>query len=539
MLKYLVQAVLFDLDGVVVYTDKYHFLAWQRLAKENKWQFDEELNNKLRGIPRASSLQIILDHNGITLTQEDKETLAETKNIYYKESLKKISKDDICPGALEFINQLRATNIKTALCSSSRNTQIVLNKLQITNLFDVIITGNDIKNAKPNPEIFTLAADKLEIHPFHCLVFEDAVSGIEAARAAGMKYVGIGSSNELKKVSDAIINFDEIEIDYLLETGKIFKPIAEPWTLAETHPDIKKAKYWESMFALSNGYIGLRGTYEQNDDYLSCLEHPGMYINGIYDYEPINYTISYPGFPQQRHLMLNLCDWRIINLDIDGERFNIFEGKLLEYRRELNFKYGVVTSSIVWESPALKRIKVKITRLVSMTRLHNAVIRYEVEPITDIKYITFNSIVNHNVKNISKHLDARLSSHKTNECVHTFLYKTDKSDFTIGMSLGHSINLSSENYLNKEISNENKFISEFKVNSKMGQRIVFDKHVCFYTSRETSLGNISEETSNNVISAIDDGFEVLYEEHVSFWEQHWNIADIEIEGNIADQQALR
>ncbi|HKK48306.1 MAG TPA: HAD family hydrolase, partial [Alkalispirochaeta sp.] len=152
------KAAIFDLDGVVVYTDTYHYQAWKQLADEQGWSFDESLNDQLRGVSRMASLQVILDHNGIDIAEGEKERLAGEKNTYYKQLLESIDESAVVAGSIEFIRALRSQGLLIGLGSSSRNAQMVLDTLQITDLFDVIITGHDISRSKPDPQIFLMGA---------------------------------------------------------------------------------------------------------------------------------------------------------------------------------------------------------------------------------------------------------------------------------------------------------------------------------------------------------------------------------------------
>ena len=153
-MNHIIQAVLFDLDGVIVFTDAYHYRAWKRLADEEGWAFDEEVNNQCRGVPRMASLEVILAHNNVTLPAQAKQALAERKNNYYKESLHNIGAEALYPGAVELLSALKARGVKLGLCSSSKNAADVLRKLRLTQLFDTVVTGHDITHAKPHPEDF-------------------------------------------------------------------------------------------------------------------------------------------------------------------------------------------------------------------------------------------------------------------------------------------------------------------------------------------------------------------------------------------------
>jgi beta-phosphoglucomutase len=214
------KAVIFDLDGVVVYTDAYHYKAWKKLADDEGWSFDESLNDQLRGVSRMASLQVILDHNGIDLPEDEKVALATRKNEDYKAFLAGIDESALVDGAIPFIRALRDRGVKTGLGSSSRNATMVLERLGITDLFDAIVTGTDISRSKPDPEIFLKGTDRLGIDPAETVVFEDAASGVDAAQAGGMVAVGFGPSDGLDHADIRVFSYDEIDIDTFVATGR-------------------------------------------------------------------------------------------------------------------------------------------------------------------------------------------------------------------------------------------------------------------------------------------------------------------------------
>jgi len=205
------KGVLFDLDGVVVFTDKYHYLGWKKLADEKGWAFDEEINDGCRGVPRLASLQVILDHNCVELPEEEKEQLAEIKNEVYKELLKQINSEDVYPGVIEFLEKLKAQGLKLAICSSSKNAQTVLNALDLSRYFEAVVDGNDIRKPKPDPEIFLKGAERLGLKPEECIVFEDAESGVEAALAAGMVCIGVGPTERLGAANRCVTDYSTLE----------------------------------------------------------------------------------------------------------------------------------------------------------------------------------------------------------------------------------------------------------------------------------------------------------------------------------------
>lgn len=214
------KAVIFDLDGVVVYTDAYHYKAWKKLADDQGWAFDESLNDQLRGVSRMASLQIILDHNGIDLPEAKKEELAARKNEDYRAFLAGIDESAVVDGSLAFIRGLRDRGVLTGLGSSSKNAMMVLEKLGIVDLFDAIVTGKDISKSKPDPEIFVKGAQRLGVAPAETYVFEDAVSGVDAAKAGGMVAVGFGPTEGLDHADVRIMRFADVDIDAFVRTGR-------------------------------------------------------------------------------------------------------------------------------------------------------------------------------------------------------------------------------------------------------------------------------------------------------------------------------
>jgi beta-phosphoglucomutase len=200
----LITAAIFDLDGVIVDTAKYHYLAWKRLAQEFSINLTHEDNEKLKGVSRMDSLDIILAMGNVSLTKEEKEKLADKKNTWFMEYVNQMSPSEILPGAKELLQELRAKGIKISLGSSSKNAKTVLQLLNIENLFDAIADGTMITKSKPDPEIFFIAVNLLSAKPEHCVVFEDAEAGVEAALAAGMYCVGVGSPASLGKAHQVV-----------------------------------------------------------------------------------------------------------------------------------------------------------------------------------------------------------------------------------------------------------------------------------------------------------------------------------------------
>ena len=213
-----INAFLFDLDGVIVDTAVYHYQAWKRLANELGFDISEEFNEKLKGISRMDSLDLILAYGGLTLPDERKYQLATQKNEWYLELVSRMTPDDILPGVATFFAQTRKAGLKTALGSASKNAPLILERIGMTEAFDVIIDGTKVNKSKPDPEVFTKGADELGIPYAECVVFEDAVAGIEAGKRAGMFTVGIGSPDVLTQADLVAPGLGELTVEEVLGT---------------------------------------------------------------------------------------------------------------------------------------------------------------------------------------------------------------------------------------------------------------------------------------------------------------------------------
>lgn len=186
------RAVIFDLDGVICHTDNYHYQAWKQLADELGIYFDQEINNRLRGVSRMESLEIILERTDKEFSEDQKVEFATKKNETYKELLKNMSTEDLSEEVKGTLDKLRGLGMKLAIGSSSKNARFILKQIGLEGFFDEISDGNNIVKSKPDPEVFLKAAEYVKEDPADCLVVEDAKAGIEAAIAGGMDSAAIG-----------------------------------------------------------------------------------------------------------------------------------------------------------------------------------------------------------------------------------------------------------------------------------------------------------------------------------------------------------
>lgn len=209
------KAVIFDLDGVIVDTARFHYIAWRKMANDLGFDITLEQNEQLKGVSRVHSLNQILGWGNIQVSQPEFEGLMRSKNEHYLELISNLSQEDLLPGVRPILDYLHQHQVPFALGSASRNARAILKGLKIDGMFSAIVDGNDVTKAKPHPEVFLIAAEKLGVAPDQCLVFEDAQAGVEAANRAGMRCVGIGDQNILGKADYVFSDFSQINTEFI------------------------------------------------------------------------------------------------------------------------------------------------------------------------------------------------------------------------------------------------------------------------------------------------------------------------------------
>ncbi|MCY1529155.1 Beta-phosphoglucomutase [compost metagenome] len=214
------KACLFDLDGVLVDTAGYHFKAWRKLANKLGFDFTEVQNEELKGISRMESLNKILGWGGIRLSETEKERLAAEKNNDYVAMISTMTPVEVLPGAVRFLEDIKAAGYRIALGSASKNAGLILARTGLEAFFDEVVDGNRVSRSKPDPEVFLAGARMLQVEPACCIVFEDAVAGIEAARRAGMKAIGIGDAAVLQKADIVVPGLDHLTVAQLTQLNE-------------------------------------------------------------------------------------------------------------------------------------------------------------------------------------------------------------------------------------------------------------------------------------------------------------------------------
>jgi beta-phosphoglucomutase len=211
------KAFIFDLDGVIVDTAKFHFLAWKKLADSLNINFTHEINEQLKGVSRVRSLEIILSQGNVPASQEDKNKWLEQKNEDYLAFVSKMDKSEMLPRVEEVLQFLKTNNQYIVLGSASKNARPILEKVNILHYFDVLVDGNDVTNAKPDPEVFLQGANQVQVAYQDAIVFEDSVAGIQAANVAGMTSVGIGEKEVLHESDFCFRDFTEMSNDFIMQ----------------------------------------------------------------------------------------------------------------------------------------------------------------------------------------------------------------------------------------------------------------------------------------------------------------------------------
>jgi len=214
------RGVIFDFDGVLVHTDHLHYRAWQKLAEAEGLPFNRQISERLRGLGRMASLEILLGPTDRTFSHQEKLALADRKNTAYLELAESLTREDVLPGVWPLLTELTRRGVKVAVASSSRNTRAAMERVGLAGRFDVVVDGNDVRQTKPDPEVFLLAARRMGLPIEQCVVIEDAPAGIEAARRAGMAVLGVGTRETLGAVEHVAASLTVVTVDGLLAIGR-------------------------------------------------------------------------------------------------------------------------------------------------------------------------------------------------------------------------------------------------------------------------------------------------------------------------------
>ncbi len=317
----------------------------------------------------------------------------------------------------------------------------------------------------------------------------------------------------------------------------------EPWKVNEESFITEYNHHHESIFSLGNGYMGTRGTLEEDYTGPEGTSTPGIYINGVYASEWIIYGEEAPQQPEKSQTILNLANWLKINLYLDGEKFNMLDGKVEEYSRVLDMKEGTLSRSLIWISPTGKKVRINIKRFLSFTEIHNGLINYSVEALNFEGKLKIVSEIDGNVKN---HYHLRnpdvlkvINKGFAGETGY-LIQKTDSTKISIGMAMINDLSVQPDSYVrNLKLSENKRVIEEFEIEVKQGHKVSLYKYVSFFTNRRVAEDKLKEEIISDAKKARDIGYNELLLRHTEYLQKYWDDVDVVIEGDLALQQAFR
>jgi len=498
------------MDGVLVDTAKYHYLAWKRLAGELHIDFTSEDNERLKGVSRIRSLEIILEIGGKTLGEDEKAKAAEKKNGWYLEYIRNITPNELLPQVVPFLTYLREQGVKLSLGSASKNAQAILDKLAIASLFDAVVDGNHVSKAKPDPEIFLAAAKALGIPPAQCVVFEDASAGVEAGKSAGMTVIGVGDPAVLTEADMVIKSFAELSFPLAIE-----EPSPPDFLLTATGFRKDDAELHGSKFLLGNGYVGYRGTLEE----YGKASQVAVTVAGLYDKagdawrEPVNapngfYTV----------------------LSAGGVALNPLDHAPARHQQTLDMRRAVHGRDSVFQTAA-NEIRVRSERFLSLDDVHLMAMKYQFTAAR-AETLVIRTGIDGEVWDINgPHLaelhaaparDRLVATARTNEGHR--LAVVEAIDIAFGTQ--------------RVVSDGRTAMREITIEVEPDREYTFFKLVSIFTSND---GVASPEAAalEHSAAAAQRGYRALYLRHAQAWEARWSRSDVVVGGDPEGQFALR
>ena len=359
-----------------------------------------------------------------------------------------------------------------------------------------------------------------DTHFFNCCVI------------GGADFVEQVKHTEIRAIKADKERFSKIDAKLFVECGRFERYELCEDAFIETEPEVDDIGHLESVFALGNGYLGMRGTYDERNEEVN--EIPGMYINGIFESEPINHLCNFSGFAQNDQYTVNLCDWRIIELYIDGEKASVTKG-IKNHRRVLNFEHGEIVRTFEFTTSKGKTVRVESVRIVNNFAVHGAEIKYTVTPINFAGEVEVRSCV---VKNtpINGKMTTKTVSESAEDGILVLKTVTNRSNKTAAAAIAHKIQAKAYEVTENNEDNIYTYTIKTKLNNK--ESISLEKYAAFY-SDEDNISDLCAFAEKEVKDNASAGFDALRNKQHIFWHKHWEKGDVIIEGNSADQQAVR
>lgn len=401
-------------------------------------------------------------------------------------------------------------NIRIVFIEQGTVEEPTLKKLEKAGI-EVVLTNKDELKAE---------IEDSGVHFFNCCVI------------GGVEFINEIKDTEIRAIEADKEKLAGIDVKTFVECGRLQPYEVDEYAFIENEPDFEDIGHLESVFALGNGYLGMRGTYDERNEEMN--EIPGMYINGIFESEPINHLCNFSGFAQNDQYTVNLCDWRIIELYIDGEKASVTNG-IKNHRRVLDFKHGEIVRTFDFTTSGGKNARVESVRIVNNFCVHGAEIKYTVTALDFDGEIELRSYV---VKNtpINGKITTRTVSESVGDGMLVLETRTNRSNKTAAAAIIH--NIKAKEYVTTENNSDNVYEYIIKTNLKRGECVSLEKYAAFY-SDEDKAANLCELAEKEVKDNLSIGFDMLRAKQYDFWYKHWELGDVVIEGNSYDQQAVR
>jgi beta-phosphoglucomutase len=393
----MLKAVIFDLDGILCDTSKYHARAWEDLVRELGHEPPADLEERVKGISRLASLRIALGSHAARYGEEQLAALAERKNDGYLNAIRAISPADVFAGVPELFADLRRAGIRIVLGSASKNARTVLGGLGLAGAFDAVADGHSYRHGKPHPDVFVTGARMAGAEPRECIVVEDAAAGIDAALDGGFVTVGMGAEASLRHAHRYVRSLRELDAASLVELHDACR--SDRWTVVRDGADPAREGSYGTLFCVGNGFLGVRGSLPGRGD--------GIYAAGFYDrvnrgpQEPERWSpfTRYWGVPElarddQVETCLVTCpDFLALDLAVDGEPLDWASLRILRATRRIDMRAALFTAEVEYESPSGRRFALTMRRFADAVCPERVFSQYVVEPLNFSGRLTFRSRV--------------------------------------------------------------------------------------------------------------------------------------------------
>lgn len=515
-----IQAVIFDLDGVITDTAEYHYRAWKRLADEEGVPFTRADNEHLRGVSRRESLLRLL--KGRPVEEARLEEMMARKNRYYQELLEQLTPADLLPGVTDLFTLLERANVRIAIASASRNARTVVERLGIAGRLAALADGSSVTRQKPAPDLFRYTAARLGLRPSQCLVVEDAAAGIEAALNAGMPCLALGPAERFAEIEARFGPVPRCESLVGLGLAELQAAARRDptWTVSEEGFDPSRQHHLETVFTAGNGYFCTRGSLEEGypGDHALTLAH------GIFDDAPIVFTE-----------LANLPNWLDLSLTVDGHPFGLDQGECLHSERWLDLRRGMLCREVRWQAPSGALLDLTFERFASYEHEHIGALRVLVTAVNQPCQVTVTTGLNGHVAN-QDILHWEHPGQGQAEDGTIWLHSRTRHS---GLELVSAACLStsaSAPIQGQLCPGHPRLVMTERLDA--GQTLQLDKLISYTTSRDP-VPNAPDVIGRALTALAGQSYEALRAGQVRAWRDLWGETDILLEGDDEAQLALR